>query len=288
VRIIPKKSCYEVQIVYKIPKTPRILDDKKAYSIDIGVNELIALTNNFGEQSILVRGRPVKAINQWMNKKIGILRSAQTQVITFEKGDELPETQEMARIRRKRDNVINDYFHKASRFVIERCLESGARSLAIGYNSGWKKDLLSTENIKMGHRQRQSFAYIPFAKLIEMIQYKAELVGINVMIIRESHTSKCSAFNFEPIGHHDNYIGIRGVYCKGRNKKKLIQKDELEFKTYQARGLFKTKEGYIIHSDINASYNIGRRAFPYLFNEHSLSRKAMLKSPISVQILRVR
>jgi putative transposase len=284
VRIVPKKSCYEVQIVYKIPKTSKNLDVKRAYSIDIGANELIALTNNFGEQSILVRGRPVKSINQWMNKKIGALRSVQTQGITFEKGDELSETMEMNRIRRKRDNVVNDYFHKTSRFVIDRCLNSGAKNLAIGYNSGWKKDLLSTEDKKMGHRQRQSFAYIPFSKLIEMIRYKAELVGINVSIIRESHTSKCSSVDFELIEHHNEYMGIRGVSRKGRNKKKLIKEGKSEFKTYRARGLFRTKDGYLIHSDINASYNIGRRAFPELFNEQTLSKRDMLKSPISVQI----
>ena len=285
VRIVPKKCCFEAQIVYKIPKIPKNLDDRRAYSIDIGVNELIALTNNFGVPSILIRGRPIKAINQWMNKKVGSLRSVQTQGITFEKGDVLLETQEMARIRRKRDNFINDYFHKTSRFAIECCLKCSSKNLAIGYNSGWKKDLLSTENKKMGHRQRQSFAFIPFLKLIEMIRYKAELVGINVKIIRESHTSKCSAVDFESIKHHDEYIGVRGISRRGRNKTRLIKKGESEFKSYQARGLFRSKDGHLIHSDVNASYNIGRRAFPDLFNESTLSKRAMLKSPISVQIV---
>ena len=284
-RIVPKKSCYEVQIVYKIPKTLKNLDNKRGYSIDIGVNELIALTNNFGEQSILVRGRPVKAINQWMNKKISILRSVQTKGMTFKNGYEVPETKEMTRIRRKRDNVVNNYFHKTSRYVIERCLNSRAKNLSIGYNSGWKKDLLNTEDKKMGFKQRQNFAYIPYLKLIQMVQYKAELVGINVSIIRESHTSKCSAVDFELIDHHNEYMGIRGVPRRGRNKKKSIKNGESEFKTYQTRGLFRTKDGYLIHSDVNASYNIGRRAFPELFNEHTLSKKDMLKSPISVQIV---
>ena len=136
----------------------------------------------------------------------------------------------------------------------------------------------------MGFKQRQNFAYIPYLKLIEMIKYKADLVGINVSIIRESHTSKCSSVDFESIEHHDDYKGVRGVSRRGKNKKRLIAKGESEYKTYQARGLFRTREGYIIHSDVNGSYNIGRRAFPELFNEHILSIRDMLKSPISVQI----
>jgi len=136
----------------------------------------------------------------------------------------------------------------------------------------------------MGFKQRQNFAYIPYLKLIEMIKYKADLVGINVSIIRESHTSKCSSVDFESIEHHGNYMGIRGVSRRGRNKRKSIKNGESEFKAYQARGLFRTKDGYLIHSDVNASYNIGRRAFPELYNVHTLSKRVMLKSPNSVQI----
>jgi hypothetical protein len=148
------------------------------------------------------------------------------------------------------------------------------------------KDLISTENKKMGYRQRQSFAHIPFLKLIEMIKYKAELVGINVVIINESHTFKCSAIDFELVKHHepDEYVGVRGVSRSGKNKKKLIKEGYPEIKIYKARGLFKTRDGYIIHSDVNGSYNIGRRAFPDLFNTYTLSKRTMLKSPISVQI----
>jgi len=63
----------------------------------------------------------------------------------------------------------------------------------------------------MRQKDKQSFAYIPFLKLIEMIKYKAELVGINVVIVGESHTSKCSAVDFEPIEHHETYLGQRGI-----------------------------------------------------------------------------
>jgi len=288
VKIVPKKIFYEIQIGYYAQKLQNnSLNPLRAYTIDIGVNDLIGLANNFGEQSIIIRGRPIKAINQWMNKNISKLRSAQTIGMTMKKGVSVPETSEMTRIRRKRDAVIDDYFHKVSRFVINCCLSRRAKNLAIGYNAGWKKDLTSREEKKMRYDVKQNFAYLPFYKLIKMIEYKAELVGINVVRIGESHTSKCSSIDFEPIEHHDKYIGRRGVYRKGPNKPSRIAMGKPKLKYYKARGLFKTRDPItgkpiIMHSDINASFNIGRKAFPDLFNKNTLKIRDMVKPPRTV------
>ncbi len=44
VRIVPKKSCYEVQITYKKSPAPKNLDLNKVASVDIGLNEMMAIT----------------------------------------------------------------------------------------------------------------------------------------------------------------------------------------------------------------------------------------------------
>ena len=280
VKIVPKVIFFEVQIVYTGKKFEDLsLDNNKGYAIDIGVNNLIALVNNFGEQPTLIQEMSLKSINQWMNKRIGTLRSVQTQGMCFKKGDFLPETSEMKRIRRKRDAIIDDIFHKASRLVINSCLKNRVKNLAIGYNAGWKKVLTSSENKRMKLKDKQTFTYIPFLKLIEMIKYKAELVGIKIAIVKESYTSKCSAVDFEPIEHHDAYLGQRGITAKGKNKKKNIKAGESEYKQYIVRSLFRTKEGNTIHSDVNGSFNIGIKAFPNLFNSSTLSKEKMLMSP---------
>ena len=117
-----------------------------------------------------------------------------------------------------------------------------------------------------------------------MIQYKARSYGINVKIGNESHTSKCSAVDFETIEHHDKYMGKRGVRMRGKNKNRLIKRGKLKYKTYKAHGLFRTKDGYIINSNVNGSFNIGRVLFPTLFNRKTLSVENMLMNPISVEV----
>ncbi len=279
VRFIPKGFYYIIEIVYaKGIEIDPGLDSTRALSIDLGVDILAALTTNFALPPVLFRNNDVKSINQWMNRRVAQLRSIQTQGMIFKKGQRIPEMINTKRIRRKRDNIIHTHFHRLSRKIIDFCQLFKIQKIAIGYNTGWK------QKVNMGKRNNQNFYYIPFAELIYKIQYKAHLVGIEVKLVNEHHTSKCSALDFESIQHHDKYLGRRGVSIKGRNKRSKIMKGEPEYIWYKARGLFRSADGYIIHSDVNGSFNIGRVAYPELFNEYTLSVDSMRLNPISIEV----
>ena len=75
--------------------------------------------------------------------------------------------------------------------------------------------------------------------LIDKIQYKAELIGIHVILQEESYTSKCSFLDREDIGWYYQY--------KGKRIK---------------RRLFRASDGRIINADINSELNIMRKAIP--------------------------
>ncbi len=94
----------------------------------------------------------------------------------------------------------------------------------------------------MGRRTNQNFVSIPFLMLVKQIQYKAALVGIEVTVVDESHTSNVSFLDTEPIKHHQTYMGKRLV-----------------------RGLFRSPQGVHINADVNGAYNIGRKAVPEAF-----------------------
>src|SRR5579875_894356 len=105
-----------------------------------------------------------------------------------------------------------------------------------GYNPEWK------QAINIGKRNNQNFVNIPHARFIDMLTYKAELVGIRVIITEESYTSKCSFLDNEPIGKHENYAGKR-----------------------VKRGLFRAADGRLINADVNGSANIIRKVAPNAF-----------------------
>jgi len=152
------------------------------------------------------------------------------------------ETHRLQRLNRIRNNRVTDLFHKISRALINYCVAYQLGTIVIGYNAGWK------QRCNMGKTNNQNFVEIPFRKLVQQLRYKAALLGIRVMLVEETHTSKCSFVDHEPIEHHDLYLGRRGVYNPETGK--------------VMRGLFKTKAGPIINSDINGAYNILRKAFP--------------------------
>lgn len=98
-------------------------------------------------------------------------------------------------------------------------------TIIIGNNKNWKRES------KMSKKVNQSFVGIPHQDFINKIIYKAENVGIKVIITEESYTSGTSFLDGElPI--KENYNKSRRIF----------------------RGLFRSNKGKLINADLNASY----------------------------------
>ena len=73
-RIVPKSSCYRIEIVYE--KSEEITENQQVAGVDLGVNNLMAVTTNqIGIAPLLIKGRPLKAINTFYNKQRSCLQS---------------------------------------------------------------------------------------------------------------------------------------------------------------------------------------------------------------------
>lgn len=229
VRIIPRRFNYVCEIVYEKEVTPCELDSTRVIGIDLGVSNVVTIGNNFGADPIVVKGGVVKSMNQFYNKE-----KARVQSVYDKSG--LKYGKKLAKLDWKRNNKIKDYFHKLSRDVIEYARSNEVKTIVIGNNPDWK------QKINHGKRNNQNFVNIPFATLIQMIKYKAEEVGIDVIVNEESHTSKCSFLDNEPVKHHESYVGKR-----------------------INRGQFRSASGTIINADLNGALNIIKKAIPEAF-----------------------
>jgi len=70
VRIVPRKGYYVIEVVYRKDVKQAPVNPAYYAGIDIGMNNLVALTSNKpGFQSVVVNGRPVKSVNQFYNKR---------------------------------------------------------------------------------------------------------------------------------------------------------------------------------------------------------------------------
>ena len=220
-----------IEIVYNLEVSEIKQDNSRYIGIDIGLDNLATLTNNVGIQPLIISGRKLKSINKYYNKQMSHYREIAKRM------NNLNYTNRMNKLTIKRNNMITDLIHKASKSIINYALSCGANTIVIGNNKDWKR------NSSMSKKVNQSFIGIPHQILINQIIYKAENVGIKTIITEESYTSGTSFL--------DNELPIKQNYNKSR-------------RIY--RGLFKSNKGKLINADVNGSLQIMKKVFPNAFS----------------------
>ena len=224
VRFIPSNNYIIMEVVYEVKELELKENNNRYCGIDLGLNNLATVTSNVSK-SYIINGRPVKSINQYYNKKKAYLQS---------KLKDQKTSKRIQRLTLKRNNKINDYFHKTSSYIVNQLVSNSINTIIIGHNKDWKQD------INIGSKNNQSFTSVPHTKLINQLKYKCRLVGINVICREESYTSKSSFLDRDPIPNlKDDKISFSGERIK--------------------RGLYKSGSGRLINADINGSYNIIRK-----------------------------
>lgn len=232
VRILPRNRHIVIEIVYLIEIQELQLGNGKYISIDIGLDNLAAITNNIGIKPIVINGKGLKSINKYYNKELSYYKEIAKRM------NKLDYTNKMNKLTIKRNNKVNDFVHKASKYVIDYALENDISAIVVGNNKDWKRES------QMSKKVNQSFVGIPHQDFINKLIYKAENVGITVISTEESYTSGTSFLDNE-LPEKKNYDKSRRIF----------------------RGLFKSNKNILINADINGSYQIMKKVFPEAFVE---------------------
>ena len=249
VRILPKNKYIVIEVIYNKRVKDLKKDNQKYVSIDIGLDNLLALSTNTLNKPMIINGKILKSENKYYNKQISHYKEIKKRM------NGLDYTRRMNFLTNKRNNIINDLIHKASRKVVEYTLSCDVNTIVIGNNKDWKR------NSNMSKQVNQSFVGISHQKLIEQIIYKAENYGINVILTEESYTSGTSFL--------DDELPTKSNYNKDRRIK---------------RGLFKSNSGKLINADVNASYQILKKVFPNIYNNVNHGIEDYVFNPIRVNL----
>ncbi len=242
VRIVPRNGYYVVEVIYTKEPIQANVDSSFCVGIDLGVTNLAAIASNReGFVPRLVNGRPVKAWNQWYNKRMKELKKK------LPKEDRERVTKQMERITNTRNRRIDHYLHTASKRIVDFLVENGIGTVLIGKNPLWKQES------GMSRQNNQNFVSIPHARFIDMLTYKAALVGIQVEIREESYTSKASFLDLDPIPTYTPHDEEEHIF----SGKRIGRRNRL----------YRTKDGRKICADINGAYNIVRKSRPDAFSE---------------------
>ena len=248
VRIIPKGGKqYIIEIVYKIEEYQLDLNKDRVIGIDFGLRNIVTISNNIGEKPVAIKGGVLKSINQFYNKMLAELKTRYSKdILACSIKDMSPINRKtgpaVQKLTTSRNRNVKDVMHKYSRWIINYCIQHNVGTIVMGHNPGQKQD------INLGKKINQNFVQIPEYLLRKMIKYKGDEIGISVLDQEESHTSKCSFLDDEPVGHRGIYVGKRiyNATCHG--------------------GLFRSSfKGKIIHADVQGAYNIIKKAIPKAF-----------------------
>ena len=231
IRIIPKLDYFQIEIVYEKQEGEYVRQAKEQNkktniaAIDLGVSNLATITSDDSNiNPIIINGRALKSTNHYYNKQLATINKEYLK-------HNIHTGRKLRKLNMKRQFKVNDFMHKASRRIVDFCINHNIGTLYIGLNRGWKQET------DMSKQSNQNFVQIPYGSLIQKIQYKCEEIGINVICVNEAYTSKCSFLDNESIEKHDSYLGKR-----------------------TKRGLFISSNKKKLNADINGSLNILRKA----------------------------
>ena len=228
VRIVPKKEEYYIEFSYSTIEETSITSSEDIIGIDLGISNLMAIGTT-KKEGFIIDGKRLKSIYQYYNKQVAYYQSNLPKDIYH--------TKRLNHLRKRLESRVEDYLNKAVSQVIKYCKEEGIGRIVIGWNKRIKEGGIKNKELegKEKHKVNQSFCNIPLSRLKNKLIIKGEELGLIVTCVNESYTSKCSFIDSDEISN-GSYSGIR-----------------------IKRGLYQTKEGYIINADMNAAFNMIRK-----------------------------
>lgn len=224
VRIVPKLKAFVIEVIHEV-EVPPLKHTGTYAAIDLGVDNLASITFSNGINPLLIKGSKLKSINQGYNR---LIAKATSKLPTNQKT-----SQGIHRLWRNRELKLQSELHKVTSFLSLYFDEMAIEKVFIGKNQGWKQE------VALGKKTNQSFTQIPFTIFISQLTYKCLARGIEVVEQEESYTSKASFVDQDEIP----------IYGESDKKPAFSGKRV-------SRGLYRTKNGFLLNADVNGSYNI--------------------------------
>jgi putative transposase len=227
-KLVKKKGNYYLHITIK--KDVTLTSFNNILAIDLGEKH-IATTVLQGKNISMnpkFYGKKVRRIRRhyaWLRKRLGNKKLLK----------------EIKRIGHTEKRKVNDILHKISRDIVQQAEENNA-CIVLGDLKGIRKSAKGK-----GKRFNRIVANMPYHKLTQYIQYKAEWKGIQVKQISERNTSKTC-----------HKCGQKG------NRK--------------TQGLFVCDCGLQYNADLNGALNIAKRFEDYTFSNGVVSEPTQNQS----------
>ena len=208
----PEGNKCDIIVIYEVEDVMLLPDNGRYLSIDLGLHNLMTCYDSTNGNTIIA-GRKYLSICNYFNKEIARVQS-QWSSLQSGKGVKYPKSSKhIQRLHKKKNNSINDYLHKVTRYIISYCVENQINTVVIGDITNIRKDN------NLGNVTNQKLHSLPFAKIYMMLQYKLEMKGITLVKQNEAYTSQTSPLSKNVSKESARKVNRikRGLYNDGDN-----------------------------------------------------------------------
>ena len=181
----PENGECDIIVIYE-ERDPECLPDNGKYlSIDLGVHNFMTCFNSENYESFIV-GRKYLSVSRYYDKKIASLQSQWAKAQT-RKGVKYPKiSKHVKKLYTDKNNAVNDYLHKMTRYIVNYCEENEINTVIIG-------DITNIREGKdFGDKINQEFHSLPYSKVYEKLKYKLAMSGIAFYMQNEAYSSQVS------------------------------------------------------------------------------------------------
>ena len=205
------KSC-DIIVIYEVPDVVSLPDNGKYLSIDLGLHNLMTCYNSQNSDTFII-GRKYLSLCHYYNKEIARIQS-QWSKSQYSHGIKYPKSSKhINQVYKDKNNAINDYLHKVTRYIVSYCKSNGINTVVIGDITGIRK------NNNKGHITNQKLHSLPYKKLYIILQYKLVMEGIRFIKQNEAYSSQVSPLKNDV--SRSNAVKsnrkTRGLYKDGNN-----------------------------------------------------------------------
>ncbi|MCK8816289.1 transposase [Natroniella sulfidigena] len=213
-----KEDRYKLHVVVDIENKKIDYDNNKTLAVDLG--QIHPMVTFDGEQSLIYNGGKLNSFIRFRNKELAKLQNKMSKCQKYSnRWNKLNRGKK--KLLFKSRNKVMDVLQKYTSHLISYCIKNRVSIIAIGDIKGIR------ENIYFGTKTNQKLHQWVYKKLTDMIEYKAQSVGIKVDYQEESYTSqtcpKCNKrhkpnnrnYNCQcGFSYHRDSIGAINIYRK--------------------------------------------------------------------------
>lgn len=139
IKIICVHGKITMNIIYEREEQILPKDYTNICAIDLGLNNVVALTNKDNNSALLISGREAKSKNKYILDKIKHLQQVNMKMLKDAKKHK--NTKQINKLYQDRQNYMNTFMHKVAKMVIEYAMDNKCNKIILGDLKDIKQDM---------------------------------------------------------------------------------------------------------------------------------------------------